>query len=221
MLTVSTFFPTELLVFLECWPTGKEFRLPWHSFVRIENRLSINKKCRQCGPWIFHSEVVRASAWRTRGREFESRTIHFLYQSFLFFLFPCLSFICLNFEVKQCANIYIERRICNGIEVMPFYFYFCSYPTYDKGTIRHIAWLSSFLFKIQCFYQVENDLAPDYQTLNKREKEHFVFLQHFWRPITLAAIDVLAFSTESQVLFSFIIRVMMDTPIFYFIIFFW
>ena len=55
----------------------------------------------------------------------------------------------------------------------------------------------------------------------KREKEHFVFWRHFWRPITLAAIDVLAVSTESQVLFSFIIKVMMDTPIVYFIIFFW
>ena len=48
--TVSTFFSTELLVFLECWPTGKEFRLPWRSFVRVEiyfkYRLSINMKYR-------------------------------------------------------------------------------------------------------------------------------------------------------------------------------
>ena len=43
-----------------------------------------------------------------------------------------------------------------------------------------------------------------------------MFWQHFWRPITLAAIDVLAVSTESQVLSSFIIKVMMDTPIFLF-----
>ena len=90
------FFSTELLVFLECWPTGKEFRLPWHSFVRVEiyfkYRLSMNKKYRLTESWIFHGGVVRASAWRTRGREFESRTTHFLYQS-LYFLFPCL-FIC-------------------------------------------------------------------------------------------------------------------------------
>ena len=32
-----------------------------------------------------------------------------------------------------------------------------------RGKIRHIAWLSSFLFKIQCFYQDENDLASDDQ----------------------------------------------------------
>ena len=88
------FFSTELLVFLECWPTGKEFRLPWHSFVRVEIHfkywLSINKKYRLTESWIFHGGVVRASDWRTRGRVFESRTTH--YQS-LYFLFPFL-FIC-------------------------------------------------------------------------------------------------------------------------------
>ena len=36
-------------------------------------------------------------------------------------------------------------------------------PHMIKGKIRHTAWLSSFLFKIQCFYQDENDLAPDDQ----------------------------------------------------------
>ena len=166
-------------MFLECWPTGKEFRLPWHSFVRVEIyfkcRLSINKKYRLIDSWSFHSEVVRASAWRTRGREFESRTIHFPYQSLYFFIslsfylsfYFLVLFIRLNIEVKQCAKIYrkydntgfvMEQRSCRFI-----YFYFCSYPTYDKGKIRHIAWLSSFLFKIQCFYQDENDLAPHYQ----------------------------------------------------------
>ena len=131
--------------------------------------MSINKKYRLTESWIFHGEVVRALAWRTRGREFESRTIHFPYQS-LYFLFPFLficPFISLSFlEVKQCANIYrkydntgfvMEQRSCR------FIFYFCSYPTYDKGKIRNITWLSSFLFKIQCFYQDKNDLAPDYR----------------------------------------------------------
>ena len=33
--------------------------------------------------------------------------------------------------------------------------------TPNKGKARHIAWLSSFLFKIQCFNRDENDLAPD------------------------------------------------------------
>ena len=87
------FFSTELLVFLACWPTGKEFRLSWHSFVRVENRLSIKEKCKLFESWIFHSEVVRASAWRSRGREFESRSIHFLYQSFYFFYFLVFPFL--------------------------------------------------------------------------------------------------------------------------------
>ena len=45
-----------------------------------------------------------------------------------------------------------------------FLFFKIAYITH-KGTIRHIAWLhvSSFLFKIQCFYRDENDLAPDDQ----------------------------------------------------------
>ena len=101
------FFSTELLMFLECWQTGKEFRLSWHSFVRVENRLSINKKCRPSESWIFHSGVVRASAWRSRGREFESQTIRFLYQSFYFFFISfSFPFYLSRFWVKQCANIY-------------------------------------------------------------------------------------------------------------------
>ena len=64
---------------------------------------------------------------------------------------------------------------------------------------------------MQCFYQDENDLAPDYQYYIRGKRNTLCFGN-----ITLAAIDVLAVSTESQVLFSFIIKVMMDTPIFLF-----
>ena len=129
-------FSTELLVFLECWPTGKEFWLPWHSFVRVEiyfkYRLSINKQYRLTESWIFHSEVVRASAWRTWGREFESQTIHFSLSKFIYLIslsfylsfYFLVLFICLNIEVKQCANIYrkydntgfvMEQRSCRFI----------------------------------------------------------------------------------------------------------
>ena len=45
-------------------------------------------------------------------------------------------------------------------------------------------------------------------------------LQHFGGTITLAVFDILIVSTESQVLYSFIIKVRMDIPIFYFLIFF-
>ena len=108
-MTVSTFFSTELLVFLLCRQTDKEFRLPWPSFVRVEiyyrYRLSINRKYRLPESWIFHSEVVRASASRLRGHEFESRTIHFVYQG-LFFFISLSFFFFLNFEVKHCGNLY-------------------------------------------------------------------------------------------------------------------
>ena len=40
------------------------------------------------------------------------------------------------------------------------------------------------------------------------------FWQHFGRTITLAVIDIPIVSTESQVLYSFIIKVRMDTPFF-------
>ena len=42
--------------------------------------------------------------------------------------------------------------------------------TPHKGKTRHIAWLSSFLFKAQCFYRDEDDLAPDdkYYIIGKR-----------------------------------------------------
>ena len=82
------FFPTEFLVFLLCRQTDKEFRLPWPSFARVEiyyrYRLSINRKYILPKSWIYHSEVVRASASRFKGHEFESRTIHFNYQGFFF-----------------------------------------------------------------------------------------------------------------------------------------
>ena len=46
------------------------------------------------------------------------------------------------------------------------------------------------------------------------------FWQHFGKRITLAAFDLRIVSTESLILYSFIIKVGMDTLIFYFLIFF-
>ena len=53
--------------------------------------------------------------------------------------------------------------------------------TPHKGKTRHIAWLSSFLFKAQCIYRDEDDLAPDDKYYIKREKERFVLLATFWK----------------------------------------
>ena len=88
--------------------------------------------------------------------------------------------------------------------------------TPHKSKTRHIAWLSSFLFKVQCFNRVENDLAPDDKFYISGKRNALWFWQHFARTITLAVfvIYVPIVSTESQVLYSFMIKVRMDTPIF-------
>ena len=92
--------------------------------------------------------------------------------------------------------------------------------TPHKGKTRHIAWLSSFLFKAQCFYRDEDDLAPDDKYYIRGKRNALLFWQHFGRTITLAVFDLPIVSTESLILYSFIIKVRMDTPIFCFLIFF-
>ena len=56
----------------------------------------------------FRGAVVSALASRIRGREFESRHEHFPQNQIIIFFYMSLSFlfIFLNFEVKQCADIY-------------------------------------------------------------------------------------------------------------------
>ena len=73
--------------------------------------------------------------------------------------------------------------ICNGKKAKLFFFKMANTCTPHKGKTRHIARLSSFLFKAQCFYRDEDDLAPDdkYHILSKREKERFVVLATFWK----------------------------------------
>ena len=92
--------------------------------------------------------------------------------------------------------------------------------TPHKGKTWHIAWLSSFLFKAQCFYRDEDDIAPDDKYCIRGKRDALWFWQHFGRTITLAVFDIPIVPTECQVLYSFIIKVRMDTPIFYFLIFF-
>ena len=88
--------------------------------------------------------------------------------------------------------------------------------TPHKGKTRHIAWLSSFLFKAQCFYLDEDDLSPDDKYYIRGKRNALWFWQHFGRTITLAVFDIPIVSTESLILYSFIIKVRMDTPIFLF-----
>ena len=168
--------------------------------------------------------MVRALAWRTRGREFESRLNHFPQnQIIILFYFLVFPFYFSQFWSKTMCKYVLKvwhYWICNGKEAKLFYFSKWQIPTH-KGKTRHIAWLSSFLFKAQCFYRDEDDLAPDDKYYIRGKRNALWYWQHFGRTITLAVFDIPIVSTESLILYSFIIKLRMDTPIFYFLIFFW
>ena len=95
---------------LQCWQTGKEFRLHWHSFVRVQIyykcRLSINRTntCSNCkafvAQWLAH--------WPLESGIVSSTPTMNIFLRIKLFFFISLSFLFnfLNFEVKQCANIY-------------------------------------------------------------------------------------------------------------------
>ena len=171
--------------------------------------------------------MVSALACRHRGREFESHLNHYPQNQIIIFFFISLSFlfIFLNFEVNN-VQMYIESMTIQDFQwkrSQTFFFgIFKMANTPHKGKTRHIAWLSSFLFKAQCFHRDENDLAPDDKYYIRGKRNALWFWQHYFgRTITLAVFDIPIVSTESQVLYPFIIKVRMDTPIFYFLIFFW
>ena len=167
--------------------------------------------------------MVRALAWRIRGREFDSRLNHFPQNQTIFFYFLVFPFYFSQFWSKTMCKYALkvwQYWICNGKEAKLFLFFKMA-NTPHKGKTRHIAWLSSFLFKAQCFYRDEDDLAPDDKYYKRGKRNALWFWQHFGRTITLAVFDMPIVSTESLILYSFIIKVRTDTPIFYFLIFFW
>ena len=98
-----------------------------------------------------------------------------------------------------------------------FFLFFKMANTPHKGKTRHISWLSSFLFKAQCFYRDEDDLAPADKYYIRGKRNALWFWQHYRRTITLAVFDIPIVSTESQVLYSFIIKVRTDTQFFIFL----
>ena len=166
--------------------------------------------------------MVRALAWRIRGREFESRLNHFPQNQIIFFISLSFLFIFLNFEGKQCANMYWKYDNTGfAMEKKPNFFIFQNgkYPTQGQNKTHCV--VTSFLFKAQCFYRDEDDLVPDDKYYIRGKRNALWFWQHFGRTITLAVFDMPIVSTESLILYSFIIKVRMDTPIFYFLIFFW
>ena len=107
------------------------FRLPWHSFVRVQiyykYRLSINRKNKSpiC---IFHSAVVSALASRAKGRGIESRNVHFPQSQVKLFIFSSsfgyLFYFSQFWSKTMCEYIFKVRqyRICNGKEAKLFYF---------------------------------------------------------------------------------------------------
>ena len=108
VLTVSTFFSTELLVFLLCRQTDKEFRLPWPSFVRVEiyykYRLSIIENI------DFPNRESSIAEWLERwpldpGVMSSSLGLYLFSLSRIFFISLFFLFF-LNFEVKQCGSLY-------------------------------------------------------------------------------------------------------------------
>ena len=119
-------------------------------------------------------------------------------------------------------RIYIERTTILDLQWKrsQTFLFFKMANTSHKGKTRRIAWYSIFLFKVQCFNRDENDLAPDDKYYIRGKRNALWFWQHFARTITLAVFDIPIVSTESQVLYSFIIRGRMGTPIFYFLFFF-
>ena len=162
-------FSTELLVFLLCRQTDKEFRLIWPSFVRVEiyhkYQLSINRKYRLPESWIFHSEVVRALALDP-GVMSSSPGLYLFFLINDCFYFPVFPFFS-QFRSKT-VGIYIASTTIPDLQwkrSQVFFYFFKVANTPRNGTIRHIAWLhlSSFLFKIQCFYRDKNNLDPDDQ----------------------------------------------------------
>ena len=121
----------------------------------------------------------------------------------------------------MCEYILKVRQywICNGKEAKLFYF--------SKWLIPHIRAKQDALRGYQAFYSRYNALIEMKMTLHLTDKYYIRgkrnalwFWQHFARTITLAVFDIPMVSTESQVLYSFIIKVRMGTPIFYYLIFF-
>ena len=127
--------------------------------------------------------MVRALAWRIRGREFESRLNHFPQNQIIFF-FISLSFlfIFLNLEVKQCANMYWKYDNTGfAMEKKPNFFIFQNgkYPTQGQNKTHCVV----IKLSIQGTMLLSRWRWPCtwWQILYKREKERFVVLATFWK----------------------------------------
>ena len=127
--------------------------------------------------------MVSALASRIRDREFESHDNHFPQNQIIIFLLSLsFRFIFLNFEVKQCANIYWKYDNTGfAMEKKPIFFNF------SKWQIPHIRAKQDRLRDYQAFYSRHNLFIEMKMTLHlmtilyKRKKERFVVLATFWK----------------------------------------
>ena len=160
-------------------------------------------------------------ASRIRDRGFESRDNNFPQNQIIIFYFLVFPFYFSQFWSKTMWEYILkvwQYWICNGKGAKHFYF--------AKWLIPHIRAKQDKLRGYQAFYsrynafiEMKNDLAPDDKYYIRGKMNALWFWQHLGRTITLAVFDIPIVSSESQVLYSFIIKMKMDTPIFYFLIF--
>ena len=165
--------------------------------------------------------MVSALACRIRGREFESPVKHFPQNQIIFFYYLVFPFYFSQFWSKTMCKYILkvwQYWICNGKEAKLFIFFKMT-NTPHKGKTRHIAWLSSFL-RHNAFIEMKMTLHLMTNTIWEG-KWLLCGLATFWKNDNSSCFYIPIVSTESQVLYSFIIKVRMDTPIFYFLIFFW
>ena len=191
---LSPWHQLELLVCLQCWQTGKGFRLHWPIFVRVQIGCpSIGQI--QAQFQISRSAVVSTLASRIRDREFESHDNHFPQNQIIIFLLSLsFLFIFLNLEVKQCANLYWKYDNTGfAMEKKPIFYF-------SKWQIPHISTKQDRLRGYQAFFSRHNVFIEMKMTLHlmtilyKRKKNALWFWQQFGRTITLAGFDIPIFS---------------------------
>ena len=153
----------ELLVCLQCWQAGKEFRLHWHSFVRVQiyyiYQLSINRtntpsSCKSLrAQWIVH--------WPPESGIVSSSPSIIKYLLLFFFISWSFLFVFLHFEVKQCTKIYWKYDNTGfAMEKKPNFLFFKMAYTPHKGKIRTHCVVIKLSIEGIMFYRDENDLAP-------------------------------------------------------------
>ena len=168
---------------LQCWQKGKKFRLHWHSFVRVQiyykywlsiNRTNTRSILNRSWRSGYRTGLKNQGSWvRIPPESFSSESNYYYFFISLSFLF-----IFLNFEVKQCANMYWKYDNTGfAMEKKPNFFIFQNgiYPT--KG--QNKTYCVVIKLSIQGTKLLSRWRWPCtwWQILYKREKERFMVLE--------------------------------------------